>query len=40
MGLSLEETANFVSFYSNFSLIFTTTFFLLASVCLVSIFDR
>lgn len=39
-GSSPEETLLFISFYSNFSLIFTTTFFLLASVCLVSIFDR
>ncbi|XP_026275507.1 uncharacterized protein LOC113204521 [Frankliniella occidentalis] len=40
LGSSQEEVVHFVSFYSNFSLIFTTTFFLLASVCLVSIFDR
>ncbi|XP_034238031.1 uncharacterized protein LOC117643306 [Thrips palmi] len=40
IGFSPEETAHFVSFYSNFSLIFTTIFLLLASVCLVSIFDR
>ncbi|KAK3926232.1 Transmembrane protein 237 [Frankliniella fusca] len=40
LGSSPEEAINFVLFYCHFSLIFTTTFFLLTSLCLVSIFDR
>lgn len=39
-GSSSEELLQFISLYSTFSLIFSTTFFLLASICLVSVFDR